>query len=279
MEVEKRGGKPILLLLPAALLFLILYVYPLGGLLSTSVYEGGFTTRYYAEFFGEPAYLKVLGRTVQVALSVTVLTLLLGYPLAFVLATARGKVAGGLIAVILFPFWISVLVRTYAWMVLLGWRGVLNTLLVGLGLRDEPLPLLYNQFGVHVGLVYVLLPFMVLPIYSTMQAFDRRLLRAAHSLGAGPVETLTRVFVPLTLPGVIAGCLLVFMLGLGSFVTPALLGGPRDILVAMLVEREISGLLNWAMGAAISAVLLTLIVAMFLLFGRFLRRHRVFGGL
>ncbi|HEU5394692.1 MAG TPA: ABC transporter permease, partial [Candidatus Methylomirabilis sp.] len=171
MDVEQRGGKPILLLLPAALLFLILYVYPLGSLLSTSIYEDGFTTRYYAEFFGEPAYLKVLGRTVQVALSVTALTLLLGYPLGFVLATVRGKIAGALIAVILFPFWISVLVRTYAWMVLLGWRGVINTLLLGLGLRGEPFPLLYNQFGVHVGLVYVLLPFMVLPIYSTMQAF------------------------------------------------------------------------------------------------------------
>ena len=126
--------------------------------------------------------------------------------------------------------------------------------------------------------MYVLIPFMVLPIYSSMQAFDRGLLRAAHSLGAGPVETLVRVFVPLTMPGVAAGCILVFMLGLGSFVTPALLGGPSDILVSMLVEKQVSALLNWQFGAAISTILLCLVLGMFLFLGRFVRGHKTFSG-
>lgn len=273
-----RGANVSFLLLPLFLLFAVFYLYPLGMLLSTSLYDDGVTLQYYSDFFREPAYVKVLGRTVQLALSVTFLTLVLSYPMAFVLATARGRLAKVLLAVLLFPFWISVLVRTYSWMVLLGWRGVLNNFLVGLGLQREPLPLLYNQFGVHVGLVYVLIPFMVLPIYSSMQAFDRSLLRAAHGLGAGPVETLLRVFVPLTMPGVAAGCILVFMLGLGSFVTPALLGGPRDIFVSMLVEKQVSGLLNWRFGAAISTILLSLILGIFLVLGRFVRAQKAFTG-
>lgn len=278
MDTERRGPKGILLLLPACLVFLVLYVYPLGGLLSRSFFDGGLTFRYYAQFFQEPAYLRVLWQTARLAATVTLITLALGFPVAFVLATARRKVTGALLLGILFPFWISVLVRSYAWMVLLGRRGVLNNLLVGLGLLGKPLPLLYNQFGVHVGMVYVLLPFMILPIYGSMQAFDRGLLRAAHSLGAGPLEALARVFVPLILPGVAAGCLLVFMLALGFFVTPALLGGPRDITVSMLVEKQISGLLDWRFGSAISTVLLGMTLGVFLIFGRLLRRHRVVAG-
>ncbi len=264
--------------MPAVLLFVVFYAYPLAQLLVTSVYDKGFTIRYYSEFFGEPAYVKVLGRTARLAFSVTVITLALGYPVAFVLATVRGRIATALFVAILLPFWISVLVRSYTWMMLLGWKGVINNLLLSLDLRQERLSLLYNQFGVHVGMVYVLLPFMILSIYASMKAFDPTLLRAAHSLGAGPVEAVVRVFIPMTLPGVTAGCLLVFLSALGFFTTPALLGGARDITVAMLVEKQITGLPEWGPGAAIATVLLILVLAVFLVFSRVLRRYQFTAG-
>jgi ABC-type spermidine/putrescine transport system permease subunit I len=236
------------------------------------------TTKYYREFFAEPAYLKVIARTARLAVSVTVVTLLLGYPVAFVLATRRGKMAAVLLVGVLFPFWISVLVRSYTWMMLLGWRGVINNLLIGAGLRDERIALLYNQLGVHIGMVYVLLPFMILAIYASMRAFDPTLLRAAHSLGAGPTEAMVRVFVPMTLPGVTAGSLLVFLSAFGFFTTPALLGGSGDITVAMLVEKQITGLPTWGSGAATAVILLGLVLGVFLAFGRLLGRLQFTAG-
>ena len=278
MDTTGLKSKSALLLVPAALLFVVLYAYPVLELLITSVYDNGFTVQHYKEFFGEPAYLKVLGRTARLAFSVTLITLTLGYPVAFVLATGREKIATIVLIAILLPFWISVLVRSYTWMMLLGWKGVLNNLLLGLGLHQERLPLLYNQFSVHVGMVYVLLPFMILSIYASMKAFDPTLLRAAHSLGAGPVEAVARVFIPMTLPGVAAGCLIVFLSALGFFTTPALLGGARDITVAMLVEKQITGLPSWGPGAAIAAILLGLVLTVFLVCGRLLRRYQFTPG-
>jgi ABC-type spermidine/putrescine transport system permease subunit I len=173
---------------------------------------------------------------------------------------------------VLLPFWISVLVRSYTWMMLLGWRGVINNLLIGAGLRQERMSLLYNQLGVHIGMIYVLLPFMVLAIYASMRTFDAALLRAAHSLGAGPTEAMWRIFVPMTLPGVASGCVLVVLTAFGFFTTPAVLGGASDITIAMLVQKQITELPNWGYGAATAAVLLALVLGVFLLFGRLLGR-------
>ena len=267
------------LLVPIAAFFAVFYLYPLGELLVTSVYDGGtFTTKFYREFFADPTYVKVLGITARLALSVTVVTLVLAYPIAYVLATRRSKVTTILLIGVLLPFWISVLVRSYTWMMLLGWRGIINNLLVGTGLLHDRVTLLYNQLGVHIGMIYVLLPFMVLALYASMRAFDPALLRAAHSLGAGPTEAMWRVFVPMTLPGVASGCLLVFLTAFGFFTTPAILGGASDITIAMLVQKQVTELPNWGYGAATAAILLTLVLGLFLLFGRLLGRLQFTAG-
>jgi putative spermidine/putrescine transport system permease protein len=264
--------RPAFLLVPIIVFFAVFYVYPLGQLLVTSFYDHGFTTKYYQEFFRDPTYLKVIAITGRLALSVTLITLLLGYPVAYVLATRRSRIAVILMLCVVLPFWISVLVRSYTWMMLLGWRGVINNVLTGSGLMHDRVALLYNQIGVHIGMVYVLLPFMVLSIYASMRAFDPALLRAAHSLGAGPTEAMVRIFVPMTLPGVVSGSVLVFLNAFGFFTTPALLGGASDITIAMLVQKQITQLPSWGYGAATATILLAFVVAVFLLCGRLLGR-------
>ena len=270
--------KPIVLLLPIAFFFAVFYLFPLGELIATSFYDGHLTTKYYDEFFAHRTNLKVIALTARLALSVTAITLILAYPVAYVLATRRGKLVGVLLASVLLPFWISVLVRSYTWMMLLGWRGVINNLLLATGLRQQRLELLYNQISVHIGMIYVLLPFMVLAIYASMRSFDPSLLRAAHSLGAGPVEAMGRVFIPMTLPGVVSGCVLVFLTAFGFFTTPAVLGGASDITVAMLVQKQISELPDWGYGAATAAILMSAVVGIFLLVGRLLGRLQFTPG-
>jgi putative spermidine/putrescine transport system permease protein len=196
--------------------------------------------------------------------TVTLVTLVLGYPLAFLLATA-GRRAGGLMLVaIILPLWTSVLVRTYAWMVLLGRRGLVNEGLQTLGLTDAPLPLLYNRLGVTIGMVHVLLPFMVLPIYSVMKGIDVELLKAAQNLGANRRQAFLRVYLPLSLSGLATGCLVVFVTALGFFVTPALLGGRGDMMIAMLIDVQVSQLLDWGLGSALAVVLFAVTVAILL---------------
>jgi putative spermidine/putrescine transport system permease protein len=273
--MRMRAG---LLLVPIVAFFAVFYLYPLAQLLATSVYDGGFTAKYYREFFAEPTNLKVIWLTARLAFSVTAVTLLLAYPVAYVLATRRGRIATILMVSVLLPFWISILVRSYTWMMLLGWRGVINNFLIATGLRHERITLLYNQVGVHIGMIYVLLPFMVLAIYASMRAFDPALLRAAHSLGAGPTEAMLRVFIPMTFPGVAAGCVLVFLTAFGFFTTPAVLGGASDITVAMLVQKQVTDLPNWGYGAATSAILLVLVLGVFLVSGRLLGRLQFTPG-
>lgn len=270
--------RPIVLLAPIAIFFGTFYLYPLGQLLATSFYDGHLTSKYYEAFFAEPTNLKVLGITGRLALSVTGITLILGYPVAYVLATRKGKLVTLVLASVLLPFWISVLVRSYTWIILLGWRGVLNNFLLATGLRQQRLELLYNQIAVHIGMIYVLLPFMVLAIYASMRSFDPALLRAAHSLGAGPTEAMVRIFVPMTLPGVISGCVLVFLTSFGFFTTPAVLGGASDVTVAMLVQKQITELPDWGFGAATAAILMVAVVGIFLIMGRLLGRLQFSPG-
>jgi ABC-type spermidine/putrescine transport system permease subunit I len=179
---------------------------------------------------------------------------------------------------VLIPFWTSILVRTYAWMVLLQRRGALNTLLVQFGLIQEPLELMYNRFGVLVGMVHILLPYMILPLYSVMQGIDMDLIKAAENLGANPLQSFARVFFPLSLPGVGAGLSLVFILAVGFFITPALMGGARETMIAQLIQRLISILLDWELGSALAFVLLAVVLIFFMLFNRLLGLDRLLGG-
>jgi ABC-type spermidine/putrescine transport system permease subunit I len=209
-------------------------------------------------------YLKVFVNTFEISVTVTLVTLVLGYPLAFLLATAGRRASGLMLVAIILPLWTSVLVRTYAWMVLLGRRGLVNEGLQTLGLTDAPLPLLYNRLGVTIGMVHVLLPFMVLPIYSVMKGIDVELLKAAQNLGANRRQAFLRVYLPLSLSGLATGCLVVFVTALGFFVTPALLGGRGDMMIAMLIDVQVSQLLDWGLGSALAVVLFAVTAAILL---------------
>ena len=254
-------GSAIALSGPAMLLLLALFAVPLLRLLALSV-EGGSLVAYERALTSE-LYLRVIFETFKIAAIVTLLTLALGYPVAYVMATS-GRVwqlAG--IAFVLLPFWTSILVRTYAWMVMLGRNGVVNRTLIGWGVIDSPLPLLNNLAGVLIGMVHVLLPYMILPVFNAVKNVDPNLVLAAEGLGAPRWRAFLRITLPLTMHGVAAGVTLVFTLSLGFFITPALLGGGRVVMVANLIEEQVRELLNWAFAGALSAILLALTLAAF----------------
>jgi len=278
IEEGRETRRNLLLLLPALLLLALLFAYPLLGIVNRSVYKAGYTLDFYRQIFRVPVYLQVLGATFKVSALVTIVCLALGYPLAYMLATRRPRTAQLLMIIVVLPFFTSIIVRTYAWMVLLGRNGIVNQYLIALGLTDKPLALLYNQAGVVIGMSYVLLPYMVLTVYSVMRGIDPGLVRAAHSLGASRFQAFRRVFLPLSLPGIAGGTLLVFILSLGFFITPALMGGPGDMMIAMLIEREVEITLNWSFASALAVVLLALTLVGFAGYNRIVRLERIFEG-
>ena len=261
-RVRRRAvGSAIALSAPAMLLLLALFAVPLLRLLAQSV-EGGSLAAYERALTNE-LYLRVIFETFKIAAMVTLLTLALGYPVAYVMATSDRvwQLVG--IAFVLLPFWTSILVRTYAWMVMLGRNGVVNRTLIGWGVIDRPLPLLNNLAGVLIGMVHVLLPYMILPVFNAVKKVDPNLVLAAEGLGASRWRAFLRVTLPLTMNGVVAGVTLVFTLSLGFFITPALLGGGRVVMIANLIEEQVRELLNWAFAGALSAILLALTLAAF----------------
>ena len=277
LPAERRDRRrALLLLLPALLALLVLFVYPLLGILNRSVFKGGYTLTFYRQALGEPVYLTVMGLTFRTAALVTLVCLALGYPLAYVLVSVRPRVARLLLIVVVLPFFTSIIVRTYAWMVLLGRTGIVNDSLLALRLVDQPLRLLYNPAGVLLGMSYVLLPYMVLTAFSVMRGIDPGLIRAAHGLCASRLQAFWRVFLPLSLPGVAGGTLLVFILSLGFFITPRLMGSPSDVMIAMLIEHEVEFTLNWSFASALAVILLALTLAGFALCNRVVRLDRLF---
>lgn len=277
-EERRETLRHFLMLLPAVLVLAVLFAYPLLGIVNRSVYKAGYTLDMYRQIFRVPVYLQVILATFKVSALVTMVCLALGYPLAYVLATRRPRTAQLLMIIVVLPFFTSIIVRTYAWMVLLGRNGIVNQYLMALGFTDKPLLLLYNQGGVVIGMSYVLLPYMVLTVYSVMRGIDPRLVRAAHSLGASRLQAFRRVFLPLSLPGIAGGTLLVFILSLGFFITPALMGGPGDMMIAMLIEREVEITLNWSFASALAVILLALTLVGFTGYNRIVRLERVFEG-
>jgi putative spermidine/putrescine transport system permease protein len=280
----------ILLVLPALIFLLIFYGYPVAGMLLRAFndpqwgwqnFEPLIRARSTVDVLGLSlpmnAYIRVFSQTIQLAAGVTATTLLLGYPLAYFLSSISASRANLLMILVLIPFWTSILVRSYAWMVLLGREGPVNGVITGLGLSDVPLQLLHTRMAVYIGMIHILLPFMILPLYSVMRGIDRNLMRAAENLGAAPLRVFRHVFLPLSLPGVAAGCLLVFILSLGFYITPALLGGQRDVTIAMLIDQQV-GQLRWGVGSALGLVLLVIALAVYIVFVRLLGVNRLFGG-
>jgi ABC-type spermidine/putrescine transport system permease subunit I len=258
---------PILLVLPLALYMLAFYLLPLASMLLRSVAEPSWTLDNYRRLASDSVFLEVFWTTLRTALVVTIGTMLLGYPVALALSRLRRGAATVVLIVVLLPFWTSVLVRSYAWMVLLGRHGVINELLIGAGLIGAPLRLLNTSFAVHIAMIHILLPYMILPIASVLRQIDGALPRAAAGLGAPPWRVFLHVVLPLSLPGVAAGTLLVFVLSLGFYITPALVGGPRDLMLSMLIAQQVD-LLNWPYAACLSAALLAVTLLLIAAFQR-----------
>ena len=245
---------------PAIGFLAVLYVLPLGQVLPLSVVEPTPGIDNYVRLATTPLYALVLENTFEISLVVAAICLVLGYPTAYLLATCRPQARSILLVFVMVPFFTSILVRTYSWIFILGWKGIINTTLLAGGVIDEPLELLYNRFGVIVGMVHVLLPYMILILFSVMRGIDRRLVAAAASLSAAPFTAFRRVYLPLSLPGIGSGFLLVLVLALAFFITPAMLGGPKDLMIANVIAYQI-GVLKWGFASALAVVLLVVSIA------------------
>lgn len=274
---RREQGLMLALSLPALLVVLLLIVVPVGWLGWQSIYHDGFTFENYRRIFSEDIYWRTFLFTFEISLLVTGLALLFGYPLAYAAHAASKGWRIVILALVVLPFWTSVLVRAYAWLVLLQRTGVINQLLQSLGIISEPLALVHNTFGTVVATVHILLPFMVLPLYAAMQKIPTDLMQAGASLGASPSHAFWRIFLPLSLPGVLAGSTLVFVLCLGFYITPELLGGGRAIMVSMLVSRNVELYNQWGAASAVGVVLLLSVGIIFFVVSRFIRLDRVLG--
>lgn len=259
--------------LPAILAILIVVFLPIFWLSSLSFFSssGDLSSENYARIFNSSLYLKTFFVTFQISISVTLICILLGYPLCYWLTRLPNKWSAILMVFVLVPFWTSVLVRTYAWLVLLQRNGVINSALISLGIIEEPLQLAHNLTGSIIGMVHIMLPFLVLPLYAAMRNIDMDLVRAAIGLGCSPRSAFWRVFFPMSMPGLFAGVVLVFILSLGFYVTPALLGGGRVQMLAQRIESTITVYSNWGAASALGVVLLIISLAMIWLM------HRAFG--
>ena len=262
-----------LLCAPALLLVVTVIIVPIGWLFSLSVFDeaGQWSMVNYERFFLQASYIRTFITTFQVAFAVTLACVLLGYPLTYMLSQLPSRVASICLIFVILPFWTSVLVRTYAWLVLLQRKGLINTWLVSTGLIDRPLPLANNFTGVVIAMTHIMLPFLVLPLYASMRAIDRDCLRASMSLGAGPAATFRQVFLPLSVPGLASGIVIVFVLCLGFFVTPALLGGGRVAMWVMQIANNISVYGNWGAASALGVVLLVVTAIILYVFKRLFR--------
>jgi putative spermidine/putrescine transport system permease protein len=245
-----------LAIVPALALVVGVFGWPVLQFLSKAFTEPQVGLQNFRQVVQDDLYLKVLWNTVVISATTTGIAALLGYPLAYTLANTTARVRRLLIFVVLIPFWTSLLVRTFAWMVLLQPQGLVNDILRGIGIIERPLELVFNRTGLLIGMVQVQLPFMIFPMYSVMARIDPALTRAAHNLGAGPAMAFLRIYFPLSLPGVLTGMMLVFVTSLGYFITPALLGGIRDVMIAEIIQEQIADSGVWGVPAVLSLILL-----------------------
>lgn len=282
-RLTARSGRQngFLLALPALLWLLFFFILPLAIVLIVSFMTRGtggsavlpLTLDHYERVF--TVFDGIFVRSVRIAFITMLICLLAGYPLAFFIRTRRNAwVRNMALFMVILPFWTNFLVRTYAWRILLGREGTLNELLVNAGIIQQPLQLLNTEFAVLVGLTYGFLPFMVLPIYASVERFDFRFVEAARDLGANDWHTFWRVVLPMTMPGVIAGCILVFIPAIGAFVTPDLLGGTRGLMIGNLIQGQFRGTGNMPLGAALSVVMMSVVMLSLIFYIRFSNRER-----
>ncbi|MER8372319.1 ABC transporter permease [Mesorhizobium sp. M1406] len=259
---------------PGAALILLTVLLPIGLMLYLSFLgdEGRFTLEHYERLWTEPVYSKVFIMTFQVSLYTTLFVALIGYPLTYFLVQLPEKTLKYALLCILVPFWTAVLVRTYAWLVLLQSRGVVNRTLMSLGLIEEPLSLSYNLTGALIGMVHIMIPFMVLPLYASMKSIDQNLVAAACNLGAKPSRAFWDVYFPLSLPGFFSGILIVFVSCLGFYVTPAVLGGGQVIMAAMRIDANVRLYSSWGAASSLGITLLVITMAVIAVAAVFARK-------
>ncbi len=267
----RRNG--VFLALPTLLWLVVFFVLPLVAVLAFSFMSRGrggvaimpLTLEHYERTFG--VFFIILRRSIGLAAIATIICLIVGYPLAFFISTRRRRLVQQVaLFLVILPFWTNFLIRTYAWRILLGEEGLINGLLLSLGLISEPLTLLNTQLAVLIGLVYGFLPFMTLPIYASVERFNFRYVDAAHDLGANDTRAFLRVVLPLTLPGVLAGCALVFIPSVGAFVTPDLLGGTKGLMIGNLINKQFGGSGNMPLGSALSIVMMAVVMISLLVY-------------
>ncbi len=265
---------------PAMLLILVILVIPVGWLFYVSFIgaDGTFSLENYERMLKRKSYARIFQTTFEISFLTTGLCILIGYPLAYFISGLPTRIANLCLITVLLPFWTSLLVRTYAWLVLLQKRGLVNDWGISLGLWDEPIKMVHNMTGTLIGMVHIMLPFLILPVYGAMRAIDRDLMKAAANLGASPKRAFWTVFFPLTLPGLFAGSLMVFILCLGFFVTPAVLGGGKVIMVSMQIVSNIELFVNWGAASALGVVLLVSTMVILWIASRFLNLEKMTGG-
>lgn len=265
---------------PAILLILVILVIPVGWLFYVSFLgaDGQFSLENYERMLKRRSYARIFRTTFEISFLTTGLCILIGYPLAYFMSQLPGRLANLCLITVLLPFWTSLLVRTYAWLVLLQKRGLVNDWAMSLGLWDEPIKIVHNMTGTLIGMVHIMLPFLILPVYGAMRAIDRDYLKAAANLGASPRRAFWTVFFPLTAPGLFAGALMVFVLCLGFFVTPAVLGGGKVIMVSMKIVSNIELFVNWGAASALGVVLLVLTMVILWIASRFVNFGTLTGG-
>lgn len=255
-----RGLAPTL---PALVLVLVFFVLPVLALLTRSFTEPVLGLQNYIDLLGSSTYLKIFFNTFFVSALVTAISLTIGFPVAWALAIMPKRQANIVFAIILLSMWTNLLARTYAWMVLLQRTGVINKTLMGLGLIDQPLVMVNNLVGVTIGMTYIMLPFIIIPLYGVIRKIDPAILQAAALCGATRIQAFIHVLLPLAAPGMIAGALMVFVMSLGYFVTPSLLGGTANMMLAELIAQFVQSLVNWGMGGAAALVLLVITLSLY----------------
>lgn len=282
----KEQGFFLLLVAPSVLLIATFLIYPLWGLFALSFgsaesiavdYSFDSLDQYRRAIYGD-LYRNIFITTFWIAFLTTVACLVAGYSVAYVLANVSDRTRTILIPLVVVPFWTSILVRTFAWRTILGRSGPINESLEWMGFIEVPLDLVFNRTGTLVGMVHILLPLMILPIFAVMRGIPSEYMRAAESLGAGAVAAWWRVYLPLSLPGVGAGALLVFILSIGFFITPALLGGTGDRMISNMIETQINQANNWEFASALAFLLVAATLILYFVYAQFMSFDRLYGA-
>ncbi|MEH7238605.1 ABC transporter permease [Bacillus sp. JJ1562] len=277
-NLTKKKLDYMLLLLPTLGIFIFFFLLPLFFLFitsfktfdATSGIGDDWTLQNYIKFLSDKSYLGVIWRTIKIALLTTLVAIVISFPVAYQISRANGRIKNYLTMLVLSPLLISMVIRCYGWVILLNNNGVINNALLNFGLIDKPLTLLYTEFSVVIGMVHVLFPYMVLSIMGSLERIDTSVIRASQNLGASPFRTFFSIVLPLTLPGIFAGSVMVFSLGVSSFVTPSILGGPQVKVMSYLTYEQVAVMLNWPYGSAIGFLLILIATITILIYSKLL---------